>query len=58
MLGIDKMFDLNKDGKLSPLERALQIGFFCEMERMEHEDDENDDDDDTTYEWHSRKRKR
>ena len=40
--GFDDMFDLNNDGILDPVERAIQMEF---LEEMSKEDDYSDDDD-------------
>lgn len=33
MFGLDKLFDLNHDGKLDAFERAAELGFLDEAER-------------------------
>lgn len=33
--GFDKMFDFNKDGKLSNFEKGVEIGFLAEMQNRE-----------------------
>lgn len=39
----DKMFDLNKDGWLDPVEQGLQLSYIDRMAReMEADDDEDD----------------
>ena len=38
MLGFDKMFDFNRDGKLDSFERAMQFQFMDEMSREENHD--------------------
>lgn len=42
----DKMFDFNRDGKLSPVEQGMQFDF---IDRMSREDDEEEDDDDYDF---------
>ena len=39
------LFDLNRDGKLDSLERALEFGFFVELMESDKKDNEENDDD-------------
>jgi len=36
--GFDRMFDRNRDGKMSSHERAMQMAFLDELEKSEEED--------------------